>query len=55
MSGEVLARATERQSIERPGQQAIMSNTVTTWAEVRRAARSWATKLRSGLDRLPED
>jgi hypothetical protein len=54
MSGEVLARATERQSIERPGQQAIMSNTVTTWAEVRRVARSWATKLRSGLDRLPE-
>ena len=54
MSGEVLARAVERREA---GSSAGMTvaNTVTTWAEVRRLARRWATTLRKGLDNLPTE
>lgn len=55
MSGEVIARAVERRAAERPGGQGMQSNTVTTWAEVRRLARNWATKLRNGMDNLPTE
>ncbi|MFW2403658.1 MAG: DUF3313 family protein [Gammaproteobacteria bacterium] len=52
MSNETLVRAAERRAAERPGGSMNMmwSNPVTNWAEVRRLARSWATKLRKGLD-----
>ena len=55
MSGEVIARAVERRAAQRPGGQAMISNTVTTWAEVRRLARTWATRLRAGMDALPTE
>lgn len=55
MSGEVLARAVERRAASRPGGQGMSSNTVTTWAEVRRLARNWATRLRNGMDSLPTE
>ena len=50
LSGEVIYRGVERRSAQRAGGQAVMSNTVTTWAEVRRLARRWASSLREGLD-----
>jgi len=53
MSGEVIARAVERRAAERGGGMAIQANTVTTWAEVRRLTRRWATTLRNGLDSIP--
>ena len=53
MSGEVIARAVERRAAERGGGTAIRANTVTTWAEVRRLTRRWATTLRDGLDSIP--
>lgn len=58
MSGETIFRAMERRSAERPGGSGapgtmMVSNTVTTWAEVRRLARRWATALREGLDSIP--
>jgi hypothetical protein len=48
----------ERRSAERLGGSGapgtmMVSNTVTTWAEVRRLARRWATTLREGLDSIP--
>lgn len=52
-SGEVIARSVDRRNAERGGREMIRANTVTTWAEVRRLARSWATKLRDGLDSIP--
>ena len=52
MSNKVIFRATERRRAERAGQ-AMRANTVTTWAEVRRLLRRWATSLREGLDSLP--
>ena len=56
MSGEVIARAVERRRAERTGGTvAMVSSPVTTWAEVRRLARLWATKLRNGLDSLPTE
>jgi hypothetical protein len=55
MSGEVIFRAIERRAAQRPGGQGMMSNTVTTWAEVRRLARRWATTLREGLDAVPRE
>jgi hypothetical protein len=55
MSGEVVFRGIERRAAQRPGGQAFMSNTVTTWAEVRRLARAWATVLREGLDSVPTE
>lgn len=53
-SGEVIYRAVERRSAERPGGDMMRMSPVTTWAEVRRLARGWATKLRNGLDSIPE-
>lgn len=47
---ETIYRAAERRAAETAGGRAINANTVTTWAEVKRLARRWATKLRSGLD-----
>jgi len=54
LSGEVIARAVERRAAQRGGGQAIQANRVTTWAELRRLARRWATTLRDGLDAIPE-
>ena len=53
MSGETIFRAVDRRKIERMGD-AIQANSVTTWAEVRRWARRWATRLRSGLESIHE-
>jgi hypothetical protein len=50
MSGETLARAAERRSIQPAGRMGMQSNPVTTWAEIRRVARRWGSKLRKGLD-----
>jgi hypothetical protein len=55
MSGEVIARAVERRAMERGGGQAMRSSPVTSWAEVRRLARRWATRLKDGLDSLPTE
>jgi acyl-CoA synthetase (AMP-forming)/AMP-acid ligase II len=54
LSGEVIARAVERRAAERGGGMAIQANRVTTWAELRRLTRRWATRLRDGLDAIPE-
>lgn len=54
MSGEVIVRAVERRALDRSGGMAMRSSTVNTWAEVRRVTRRWATKLRDGLDSIPE-
>lgn len=51
LSGETIYRAAERRSAGRSGE-LMLSNTVTTWAEVRRWARRWATRLRDGLDSI---
>jgi hypothetical protein len=53
LSGETIFRAVERRGIERPGG-AIAANTVQTWAEVRRWARRWAARLRTGLESIHE-
>jgi hypothetical protein len=53
MSGEVIMRAVERRALDRSGM-AMRSSTVNTWAEVRRVTRRWATKLRDGMDSIPE-
>jgi hypothetical protein len=55
MSGEVIGRAVERRAAQRAGGQMMLANTVTTWAEVRRMARRWATKLRDGMDSIPTE
>jgi len=55
MSGETIFRAIERRAAQRPGGTAMMSNTVTTWAEVRRLASRWAANLREGLDSIPTE
>ncbi len=54
MSGEVVFRALERRSIESVGGSLIRANAVTTWSEVRRVARRWATTLREGLESIHE-
>jgi len=57
LSGETIYRAVDRRSIEQPGgglDAAIRSTPVTTWSEVRRWARRWATRLREGLDSIRE-
>jgi hypothetical protein len=51
ISGEVVFRAVERRTIEPTGG-ASRSNTVTTWSEVRRWARRYATILREGLESI---
>ena len=55
MSGETIARAVERRVAGRTGGQAMLVSPATTWSEVRRLARNWATKLREGLDGLPTE
>jgi hypothetical protein len=55
MSGETIARAVERRVAGRTGGTAMRSSPATTWSEVRRLARNWATKLRNGLDGLPTE
>ena len=50
ISGETLYRAADRRAAEAAGGRGIRANTVTTWNEVRRLARRWATRLREGLD-----
>ena len=50
VSGETLFRAADRRAAEPAGGRGMRANTVTTWAEVRRLARRWATRLREGLD-----
>jgi len=54
MSGEVVFRAVERRSTDTTGVGLTPANTVTTWPEVRRAARRWATILREGLESIHE-
>lgn len=54
LSGEVIYRAIERRAAQRPGGQMMLSNTVTSWAEVRRLARRWASNLRDGMDSIHE-
>ena len=53
MSGEVIFRAIERRALDRQGQ-AMRSSSVNTRSEVRRVLRRWATRLREGLDSIPE-
>ena len=53
LSGETIFRAIDRRAAERMGEM-INANSVTTWAEVRRMARRWATRLRDGLESLHE-
>ena len=55
MSEEVIFRAVERRAAERVGSQPIQSTSVTTWSEVRRLIRRWATTLRKGLDSIPAE
>jgi hypothetical protein len=55
MSGEVLARMVERRAAQRPGGTMVVANSVTTWAEIRRMARTWASRLKDGLDGLPTE
>ncbi len=54
MSGEVVFRAVDRRSIGPTYNTAILANTVTTWSEVRRWARRYATILREGLESIHE-
>jgi hypothetical protein len=54
LSGEVIYRAIERRAAQRPGRQMVVSNTVTTWQEVRRLARLWASHLREAMDSVQE-
>lgn len=53
LSGETIYRAVERRNMERTGT-GIRANSVTTWPEVRRLARRWATTLVEGLDAIHE-
>lgn len=53
MSGETIYRAVDRRAIERMGDM-VQANSVTTWAEVRRWAGRWATRLRAGLESIHE-
>ena len=52
LSGEVIFRAVDRRAIENVGSQMIRANSASTWGEVRRWARRWATRLREGLDSI---
>lgn len=54
LSGEVIFRAVERRAVERVGGQGVRANSASTWGEVRRWARRWATNLRDGLDSIHE-
>ncbi len=54
LSGEVLFRAVERRAAA-PGTGGVRANSVTTWSEVRRMVRRWATRLQEGMDSLPTE
>jgi hypothetical protein len=54
LSGEVIFRAVERRAVESVGSQGIRANSASTWGEVRRWARRWATSMREGLDSIHE-
>lgn len=54
LSGQVVFRAADRRAAQQTGSSMQRSNSVTTWAEVRRMARRWATRLREGLDSIHE-
>ena len=54
MSGEVVFRAVDRRSIESSVDMMTRANSVSTWAEVRRWARRYATRLREGLESVHE-
>jgi hypothetical protein len=54
MSNEVIFRAVERRSAE-SSTGGMQSNSVTTWSEVRRMLRRWATTLTRGLDSIPTE
>lgn len=54
LSGETIYRAIDRRAAERTGGSAMRSSSVTTWSEVRRMARRWATRLTQGLDSIHE-
>ena len=54
LSGETIYRAIDRRAAERAGGSAVRSSSVTTWSEVRRLARRWATRLTEGLDSIHE-
>ncbi len=51
MSNKVIFRGTERRTAEPVV--AVRSNSVSTWAEVRRLMRRWASTVREGLDSIP--
>ena len=54
MSNEVIFRGAERRAAEQGGgTRGVRSNSVSTWAEVRRLMRRWALTLREGLDSIP--
>jgi hypothetical protein len=53
LSGETLYRAADRKRIERQDRP-IQVSSATAWEEVRRWARSWAVKVRDGLDAIHE-
>ena len=52
MSGEVVFRAVDRRSITPADNTMVLASTVTTWSEVRRWARRYATILREGLESI---
>ncbi len=52
MSGEVVFCDVDRRSTNHAGGGMTRANTVTTWSEVRRTARRWATILREGLESI---
>jgi len=54
MSGEVVFRAVDRSAIEPAGSTMTRASSVTTWSEVRRWARRYASKLREGLESIHE-
>ena len=54
LSGEVIYRAVERRAAQSAAPGLMPANTVTTWSEVRRWARHWATRLTKALDSIHE-
>ena len=54
LSGEVIFRAVERRAAA-PSTGGVRANSVTTWSEVRRMVRRWATTLQKGMDSLPTE
>ncbi|MDJ0938549.1 MAG: DUF3313 family protein [Woeseiaceae bacterium] len=55
LSGAAIYRAVDRRRADTAGGTTMTRSTqVTTWAEVRRWARRWATRLRDGLDSVHE-